>query len=119
MGTGKNILAEQWIDQSRELLKTLKELGSRKGDRLELVNDMMFALNSIDRSIHGWRSWIQNLEYMSKFSGDELREMRDGLLKESEGFIQFDTQVSEKHKDKFPGMPVMRRPRGEGRAGVV
>jgi hypothetical protein len=49
---------------------------------------------------------------MSKFSEDELREMRDGLVKKAQEFIEYDTQVTEKHKDKIPSIVVVRR-RGE------
>jgi hypothetical protein len=117
MGT---ILAEMWISQSREILKVLERLASEKGeDRLELVNDMIFALNSIDRGVHGWRTWIQNLQLMSKFSGDELKEMKEGLIKEAREFIEYDVQVSEKHKEKIPGIVVARKPRERNRTGIA
>jgi len=104
-------MTERWISQSQELLKALQELASRKEeDRLELVNAMVFALNAIDRSIHGWRSWIQNLQLMSKFSEDELREMKKGLTEKAEEFIKYDTEVTVQHKEKIPRIVVVRRP---------
>ena len=113
-------MAERWINESRQLLKALEELASKKsGDRLELVNEMLFAINTIDRSIHGWRTWIQNLQVMSTFSEDELREMRGGLVKGAQSFIEFDVQVSEKYREKFPGAPAVRAPHEGGRAGIV
>ncbi len=97
------------------MLKTLKELASKKEeDRLEMVNTMIFALNSIDRSLHGWRSWIQNLSLMSKFTEEELRQMRKGLLQKAQEFISYDMQVTEKHKDKIPSIVVVRRRGGDG-----
>jgi len=110
-------LTEEWIRQSQEMLKVLKDVASKKGeDRLELVNSMNFALNAIDRSIHGWRSWIQNLALMTKFSEDELREMKEGLIKEARDFIEHDIEVSIKHRDKIPRI-VIPEERGE-RPGV-
>jgi len=109
-------LTERWISQSEELLKTLKELASKKGeDRLELVNSMIFTLNAIDRSIHGWRSWIQNLPLMAKFPEEDLREMTEGLIKKAQEFIEYDVQVTEKHKEKIPRIVVFRRKGEEDR----
>jgi len=109
-------MTERWISQNQELLKGLEELLSKTGeDRLELVNAMIFALNAIDRSIHGWRSWIQNLQLMSKFSEDELREMKEGLIKRAREFIEYDVEVTEQHKEKIPRIVVVRRPGEETR----
>ena len=103
-------MTERWIAQSEELLKTLEELASKKGeDRLELVNAMVFALNAIDRSIHGWRSWIQNLPLMSKFTEEELTKMKEGLIQKAQEFIRYDTTVTETHKEKIPRIVVVRR----------
>lgn len=91
----------RWIDESRELLKALDEAASKKGeDRLELVNSMILALIAINRSIGGWMSWMQSLDFMSRFSEDELREMKQEFIKEARGFVEYDTEVSIKHKDK-------------------
>lgn len=109
-------MTERWISQNEEMLKALAELASKKGeDRLELVNAMIFALNAIDRSIHGWRSWIQNLQLMSKFSEDELVEMKKGLIEKAQEFIEYDTSVTEKHKEKIPRIVVVRRQGEEDR----
>ena len=109
-------MTERWISQNQEMLKALEELASKKGeDRLELVNAMVFALNAIDRSIHGWRSWIQNLQLMTKFSEDELREMKKGLIEKAQEFIEYDTPVTEKHREKIPRIVVVRRPGEEDR----
>lgn len=112
-------MAERWTDQSRELLKALGELASKKGDRFELVNSVIFALNAIDRSIHGWRSWIQNLLLMSKFSEDELREMKEGLIKEARGFIEYDVEVSLKHRDKMPRIVIREEGRERPDTGII
>jgi hypothetical protein len=109
-------MTERWISQNEEMLKVLGELAAKKGeDRLELVNSMVFALNAIDRSIHGWRSWIQNLQLMAKFSEDELKEMKEGLIEKAQEFIKYDTEVTERHKEKIPRIVVVRRPGEEDR----
>jgi len=108
-------MTERWVAQSKELLKALTELASKKEeDRLEMVNTMMFVLNSMDRSLHGWRSWIQNLSLMSKFTEEELRQMREGLLQKAQEFINYDMQITEKHKDKIPSIVVVRKRSEEG-----
>jgi hypothetical protein len=109
-------MTERWIAQSEELMKVLADLALKKGDdRLELVNAMIFAVNAIDRSIHGWRSWIQNLPLMTKFSEEELVEMKEGLIAKAQEFIKYDTSVTEKHKEKIPRIVVVRRQGEESR----
>jgi len=80
---------------------------------------MVFALNVIDRSIQGWRSWIQNLTLMSKFSEDELREMKEELIKEAQGFIEYDVKVSNNHRDKMPRIAVQEERRRPGTGFAV
>ena len=115
-----NKLAENWFSQSQELLKALEEAASRKEeDRLELFSAMVFALNAIDRSLLGWKGWMQNLQLMSKFSEDELREMKGELIKEAQGFIKYDVEVSIKHKDKIPQIIIREEGRERPGTGVI
>jgi hypothetical protein len=113
-------LAERWFSQSQELLKTLEELVSKKGeDRLELFSAMVFALNAIDRSLHGWLGWTQNLQLMSQFSEEEMREMKEGLIKEAQGFIEYDVKISDKHRDKISPIVVPEEGRERRRTGIA
>lgn len=104
-------MTERWIEQSQELLKALEEFAEKKEDRLELVNSMIFALNIIDRSIHGWRSWIHNLQLMARFSEKELKEMKEGLFEKAVEFIRYDIQITERHKGKIPRIETIGRKR--------
>ena len=68
-------MSEQWLAQSERLLKSLRALREKqREDRLELITSMFFILNTVDRSMRGWRSWIQNLNFMARFSEAELRD---------------------------------------------
>ncbi|MCJ7632962.1 DUF2153 family protein [Candidatus Bathyarchaeota archaeon] len=110
-------MAENWFSQSQELLKALEEVASRKKeDRFELFSAMVFAINAIDKSLFGWKGWMQNLQLMSKFSEDELREMKGELIKEAQGFIKYDVEVSTKYKDKIP--QIIMREEGRERPGT-
>jgi hypothetical protein len=110
-------LTERWISQSEHLLKAMERLSAKKGrDRLEIITSMLLALNALDRSVHGWRSWIGSLRLMSRFTEDELREMEESLVKIARDFVKIDIAVTQKHKDKIPRITVGRRRRDAGRA---
>jgi hypothetical protein len=108
-------LSDRWITQSEKLLKAMEELSSKKGrDRLEIVNSMILALNTLDRSIHGWRSWVQSLRLMSKFTEEDLREMEEGLMRRIRAFVEYDIEVTKRHREKLPRITVSRGRREEG-----
>lgn len=71
-------------------------------DRLELINSMLFSLHALNQSVHGWQKWIQNLNFMSKFSVDELQEMEAGLVSTVRTFIEYDLDVTKRHENKIP-----------------
>ena len=109
-------LTERWIGQSENLLKTIEKLSTKKErDRLEIISSMILALNALDRSVHGWRSWIGSLRLMSRFTEDELREIEESLVKIVRDFVEYDVAVTQKHKDKIPRINVTRRRRDAGR----
>lgn len=113
-------MTERWISQSEELLKEMEKLSSKKGrDRLEIVNSIILALNALDRSVHGWRSWIRSLRLMSKFTEEELRGMEEGLMKRVRDFVEYDIGVTKEHKDKIPRITVARRREREARGMYV
>jgi hypothetical protein len=88
----------------------MEELTTKKErDRLEVINSILFTLNSLERSIHGWRSWIRNLSIMSKFSIDELKEIDEALHKQAKNIIKYDLEATKKWKDKFPKIRIPRR----------
>lgn len=108
------ILNDRWINQSKKLLKTLEKLSSKKAkDRLEVVNSMIFSLNALERSIHGWKSWVLSLPLMSKFTEEELKAMDDGLRKRIHSFINYDIEITKKHKEKIPKITIIRRKNNE------
>jgi hypothetical protein len=71
-------------------------------DRLELINSMLFTLQALNQSGHGWQKRIQNLNFMSKFTIDELQEMEAGLVSTVRTFIEYDLDVTKRHENKIP-----------------
>ena len=109
-------LTERWISQSEKILQAIeKQFSKTERDRLEVVSSMMLALNALDRSVHGWRSWVGSLRLMSRFTEDELKAMEAGLLKRVRAFVEYDIEVTKKHRDKIPRIDVARRRRAVGR----
>ncbi|MHC4535577.1 MAG: DUF2153 family protein [Planctomycetota bacterium] len=96
-------MSDQWIHQNEIILKTMEQLTSKQDrDRLELINSMLFALQALNQSVHGWQKWIQSLNFMSKFSVNELQEMEAGLISTVRSFIEYDLDVTKRHENKFP-----------------
>jgi hypothetical protein len=69
---------------------------------LELINSMLFTLHALNQSVHWWQKWIQNLNFMSKFSVNELQEMEVGLVSTVRSFIEYDLDVTKRHENKIP-----------------
>ncbi len=88
-------------------MSTLSQKENR--DRLAIINALLLALNAMDRSVHGWRKWIQNLEFMARFSEDELKAIEQGLLKSVSSFIEYDIDITQQYQDKLPQIRVSRR----------
>ncbi len=105
-------MSEQWTDQSTKILNKLASLSQEANrDRLAIINALMLALNAMDRSVQGWRKWIQNLDFMARFSEDELQAIEQGLLKSVRNFIEYDIDITQRHQDKLPQMRTTRRRR--------
>ena len=116
-------MSEGWIQESEELLRRMKELSSKeKRDRLEIVSSMLFTLDLLERSLHGWRVWIRNLSLMSQFTLEELVEMEMSLEKQIQPFIEYDIEASKRWSGKFPQVRVFPgrvREEEEGRGMYV
>ena len=115
-------MTERWINQSENLLKAMDAIASKKErDRLEMINSMIFVLNTIDRSLRGWRSWIQNLAFMSKFTPEELKELEEGLIKSTRVFVDYDIEVTKKYLDKIPRIKftTRRRKKRDQSSGII
>ena len=79
----------------------MKELSSKeKRDRLEIVNSMLFTLDILERSLHGWRLWVMNLSLMSQFTFEELVEMEIALERQIQPFIEYDIEASKRLSGK-------------------
>jgi hypothetical protein len=114
-------MAEQWVSGSQDILKGIDSLASKKDkDRLELINSIMIALNITNNSIRGWSSWIQNLDFMSRFNKEELKEIEEGLLKLTRAFIEYDIEQTNKYRDKIPRaeFTTSKRKRQRGPRGI-
>ena len=95
-------MSDQLMRQIEIILKTMEQLTSKQDrDRLELINSMLFALHALNQSVHGWQKWIQSLNFMSKFSVNELHEMEAGLVSTVRSFIEYDLDVTKRHENKI------------------
>jgi hypothetical protein len=105
------LLSERWIKESTQLLEKMKDLTSKeKRDRLEIINSLLFSLNILDRSVHGWRNWIRNLSLMAQFTVEDLIEIEKALHKQIQYFLEYDIETTKRWKDKMPARVSRRRP---------
>jgi hypothetical protein len=103
-------LAEQWTIQSEKILHKLTTITQEQDrDRLAIINALILALNALDRSVQGWRKWIQNLDFMARFSENELMAIEQGLVKSVRSFIEYDIDITKQHEDKLPQMRLTPR----------
>lgn len=88
-------MAEKWIQVSEKVLDQIKNLGkAEKKDRLELVRSMRILLGALERSLIGWKQWVNNPGIMVKFSQDDLENMNKRLSEFAHSFIEFDIEVT-------------------------
>jgi len=103
-------LSERWVAESEQLLQKMNELSSKeKRDRLEVIASLLFTLNILERSVHGWRAWIGNLSVMSQFTLDELVPIAKALEQQTQSFVEYDIEATKKWVDKFPHMHLPER----------
>ncbi len=103
-------LTEQWTTHSERILQQLTKLSQEPNrDRLAIINALILALNAMDRSVQGWRKWIQNLDFMARFSEDELKAIEQGLTKSARSFIEYDIDITKQHEDKLPRVRITPR----------
>jgi len=96
-------VSEQWITQSEQILKTIEQnIKKAEKDRLEAITAILYVINAIDRSLHGWRRWVQNLRFMTQFSSEELHQMEQGLSHVARVFIENDLDVTKRYAEKIP-----------------
>jgi hypothetical protein len=92
-------MVEHWIHQSETILKKIETfLEQKPKDRLERITEILFTLNVLDMSLHGWRGWIQNLNFMSHFSDEDA-------------FVEYDIEITTKHQAKIPQALIAERDR--------
>lgn len=107
-------MAEHWINQSENILKKLEIfLEQKPKDRLERITEILFTLNVLDMSLHGWRGWVQNLNFMSHFSNEDLEHMEEGILRLTHAFVEYDIEITTKHQEKIPQALITERDRTE------
>lgn len=105
-------MAEHWIHQSETILKKIETfLEQKPKDRLERITEILFTLNVLDMSLHGWRGWIQNLNFMSHFSDEDLEHMEEGILRLTQAFVEYDIEITTKHQAKIPQALISERDR--------
>lgn len=53
-------------------------------------------------SLHRWRGWVQNLNFMSRFSNEDLEHIETGILRLAHAFVEYDIEITTKHQEKIP-----------------
>lgn len=97
------VMSDEWITQSTQILKTMARYAQKgEKDRLETITAILYTLNAVDRSIHGWLLWVQNLRFMTEFSTEELQQMEQGLSQIVRDFIEYDIDLTKRHEAKLP-----------------
>ncbi len=87
-------MSERWVHDCERILDQIKKLEDLKGDRLEMVRTIRFAIYALQRSVSGWMEWINNPEVMARFSLEELKEIGRNLTKITQSFIEYDCKVT-------------------------
>ena len=107
-------MSDRWVEESEQLLKRIKALSVKEErDRLEVVGSMLFTLDVMERSLHGWKQWISNLSLMSQYTLEELVEMQRSLEKQIQPLIEYDIEASKKWMEKFSRVQSVPRRMGE------
>jgi hypothetical protein len=116
-------VSEPWLQQSKNILNTLEKFATaEENDRLEIINAMIFTLNALDRSLQGWRRWVQNLAFMSRFTQDELQAIERGLIEKVRAFVKYDMEITQQHEQKIPKIRFRtrrRRRQSEATTGLI
>lgn len=88
-------MSETWIQLSEKILHRIKSLEeTEKKDRLDLVRSMRILLSVLERSLVGWKQWINNPDMMTKFTQDDLEKMNKKLSEFTHSFIEFDIEAT-------------------------
>lgn len=111
-------MSEGWLQECRQYLKMLEEMGSAKDqDRLDLVRSMRTALSAINHSLWGWIQYVNNPDIMGKFTREELEEMNHTLHEFTRNFIEYDVKITQVGTQK--GLDEIKRRQREGPSPLV
>jgi len=86
-------MSEEWVERTTRLLNDLKSLPESR-DRLEALDHMMFAHALINRSLEGWRKWLNNPRIMMLFTLNELNEFERVFRETAETFLECDLKAT-------------------------
>lgn len=96
-------MSDEWVARAEHALKALEALkAKKKRDRLEMIKNLFLILSILNRSVSGWRNWIQNLSFMARFTEEELNEFKDVLTERTIDFLRYDIEVMKKFKSMMP-----------------
>lgn len=94
-------ISERRIEACRSALESIRKLSAIEGkDRLELVKSINTSLVLMDRSLSGWKRWVNNPNTMAIFSQKELKDMEKNLSLFAESFIEYDLKTTRLGLDK-------------------
>lgn len=88
-------MSERWIKVSEKVLAQIKRLEEAENkDRLDLVRSMRIALGALERSLIGWKQWVNNPDIMTRFQREDLKKMNKRLIKFTRSFIEYDLEAT-------------------------
>ena len=91
-------MSDEWVAHTERALATLEHLKTAKRrDRLEVITDLYYIIDMLNRSVHGWQHWIRNFPFMAQFTEDELNAIKNRLINLTEHFLRYDLEASKQY----------------------
>lgn len=95
-------MSHEWIAHTERALTRLERLKTvKRRDRLEVITDLYRIIDLLNRSVHGWQHWIQNLSFMANFTEDELNEIKHSLIDLTARFLRYDLEASKQYPSQL------------------
>ena len=88
-------MSERWIRISEKTLDQIKRLEeTEEKDRLDFVSSILFLLNALRNSLHGWIQWANNPNIMARFTQEDLEKIAEKLSTFTRTFIEYDIETT-------------------------
>jgi hypothetical protein len=99
-------LSKEWVTRVEHALKALNQLKTAtRRDRLDVITDLFRIIDMLNRSVHGWQHWLQDMSFMASFTEDELTAIKTRLIDLTEGFLRYDLEASQQYPQSLRDQP--------------